>query len=500
MKPQSLQDAIKAAAAQKRSKVEQGGWKEPEVKAHKMTADEYEAMKGRRPSVPSAPSSSAPAYSAPNSANNGSSNHNNNHQSHASAEMLRKLEQERNEFAREKQEILNEMKSCRRDMNETSASFASLQRSVDRLTNKVAALEEENQSLREKVRNNQTSATANGNNNHSSSRIHSADLDLERLEGRLEKLETEHRKLKERIVSGGGDSGSDPDVDRLKLKMERLEAETRALRDKVANVDKLEDETRALREKLSALPSSTLTSPRNVTSVPVTPKSPATSKATYAPTTPVTPCKPPVSPAKASSSPTKTPKQTRSTGSLKGAGDSASSLTNGGGSSLPIYTLFSADKICKYQGTKRDRRSPSDHLPCDPAPHSPFCCSHLHQNTSSPGRRPQGVPVQPERADRHVPPQGHVVGNGPRQNLGAFPIQGVRAGELAGAGDAVAPRAVQGRRQGPARRALHVAAPGAGHVRLRAESRLRLRVRGLYRSRCDQSIVPYHDRQSKYYQ
>jgi len=59
MKPQSLQDAIKAQALARAKKVERGEWKEPVVKEHKLTAEDLKAS----PKV-SAPATAAPMYAA----------------------------------------------------------------------------------------------------------------------------------------------------------------------------------------------------------------------------------------------------------------------------------------------------------------------------------------------------------------------------------------------------------------------------------------------------
>jgi outer membrane murein-binding lipoprotein Lpp len=366
MKPQSLQDAIKAAAAKKRSKVEQGGWKEPEVKTHRLTADEYQAAKsggrcgGGRPQVPSAAVGSGVATTTSNgSTGSGIS-------AQASSDLLRKIESERREFLKEKQEILSEMRAYRREMTETKQPHcASLRQSVDLLSSKVERLEIENKTLFEKVR--------NGSNNHQqSSRISTTDLDVERLEARVEKLESENRKLRERIISGGGGD----DIERLQSKVERLEDESRRLREKTTAIDQLEEETRRLRDKLSAIssfPTSPLTS-RAEASVPVTPKSPAVSKSSYTPISPSTPAKAPVATnalAYKSPSPTKTPKKTKSASSIASPGLDARS----GGSAL--CRLFSADKLSKQQGTSE--RSAVGHGSC--AFKWPRSHSHPHHGT-----------------------------------------------------------------------------------------------------------------------
>jgi hypothetical protein len=53
MKPQALQDAIKAQALARHKKIESGQWKEPVVKVHKVTADEM----GKGPKAVQAPPS-----------------------------------------------------------------------------------------------------------------------------------------------------------------------------------------------------------------------------------------------------------------------------------------------------------------------------------------------------------------------------------------------------------------------------------------------------------
>jgi hypothetical protein len=59
MKPQSLQDAIKANALKKAQARQSGGWKEPVVKVHKVTAEDMKR------STPAAATSSIPAGGAP---------------------------------------------------------------------------------------------------------------------------------------------------------------------------------------------------------------------------------------------------------------------------------------------------------------------------------------------------------------------------------------------------------------------------------------------------
>jgi myosin heavy subunit len=341
MKPQSLQDAIKAAAAKKRSKVEQGGWREPEVKAHKVTAEEFQAAKsggcgvGGRPSASSDASDGIAMTVIPNiSASIGVS-------AQASSDILRKIEMERREFLKEKQEILNEMRANSREMTETQSNYASLRRNVALLESKVEKLEMENQTLREKVH----TGVSSSKNHQSSSKINTTDLDLEKLEARVERLESENRKLKERIVSGGGRD----EIDRLNFKLEKLEDRTTRLGDKIAAIERLEEETRGLQEKLSsisAMPSSLLTA-RTDASIPVTPKSPTLSKTSHAPSSPATPSKPPVatnSLASKSPSPTKAIKKTKSSSSLA---SSSLDVRSGG---TPIFKIFSAEKLSKHQG------------------------------------------------------------------------------------------------------------------------------------------------------
>lgn len=100
MKPQNLQDAIKASASKKKDKISTGGWKEPVVKKHKMSAEEYKQIK--KPQAPMAVAG-APSYAS------GSS---------AGTEIIQQMQRERNELKKETSSLLSELKEQRREMKE----------------------------------------------------------------------------------------------------------------------------------------------------------------------------------------------------------------------------------------------------------------------------------------------------------------------------------------------------------------------------------------------
>lgn len=120
MKPQALQDAIKTAAAKKKTRIDSSGWREPTVKQHKLTAEEYAQVKSKRPSVPpdTFAAASGVSWDVP----------------------MQKMEQERVLFQREKDVLLAEMKShreemkdCRDQMNAMKVEIAGLKAKVEKL-------------------------------------------------------------------------------------------------------------------------------------------------------------------------------------------------------------------------------------------------------------------------------------------------------------------------------------------------------------------------------
>lgn len=131
MKPQALQDAIKAAAAKKAKKP----WREPPVKQHIMTKEEYETFKSRRPSMP-APVSPL-GRGGGGVAGNG-----------LTADVLRQIESDRREFQREKQSLLNEMRSSRSEINDLRAEMRELRKQVEDLKSQVSSLQNESRVVR----------------------------------------------------------------------------------------------------------------------------------------------------------------------------------------------------------------------------------------------------------------------------------------------------------------------------------------------------------------
>jgi len=151
MKPQALQDAIKAAALKKRTNVEKGQWKEPVVKKHQMTAQEFQEAKSKKPQVPLSPTTVTASF-GPSSAG-------------VSNELLQSLQRERLEFQKEKQALLDEMRTLRKELTASQLSNAgkdasrqdpdpavsNLQKEVSDLKDIVIQLQSTNQQLVELV-------------------------------------------------------------------------------------------------------------------------------------------------------------------------------------------------------------------------------------------------------------------------------------------------------------------------------------------------------------
>lgn len=307
MKPQALQDAIKAAASKKRNNVDSGGWKEPEVKGHKMTADEFQSLRTKRPQAP--PAISSPSYPSSLHSNMGSPGG-----SGGVAEIVRKMEMELQEFQREKKALIDEMRSHRQRMSDSTDSVESLRREVDKLSSMVERLEGENKKLRDKVR----YSSLNGSQSNLS--LNPDNADLEKMERRVEQLEKENRLFRDKMKGAGIN-----EIETLRSKIEKLEEE------------------RTREPGKTVIPTSrskglTPTSPDVPRTTVAPPRSPVASKAAcIAPRSPASPSKPKTKP-KAPTTPTSSPR-------LVTASDSTSS-SNG----APYLKPHTAEKISKYQG------------------------------------------------------------------------------------------------------------------------------------------------------
>lgn len=157
MKPQALQDAIKAAALKKRTKVESKGWKEPVVKKHQISAEEFAQAKSRRPQAPPAATAASP-YSSLQQGGGGAGA--------AGADVLRKIEQQRREFQEEKDAIIAEMRSHRREMVDYKSCLSEVKKEVEDLKKLVWDLRAENKALRDKMGGGSSSAGADDDRYH----------------------------------------------------------------------------------------------------------------------------------------------------------------------------------------------------------------------------------------------------------------------------------------------------------------------------------------------
>lgn len=151
MKPQALQDAIKAAAAKKKERIANQGWKEPEVKKLQISKDEYQQIKSKAQPVP--------VISNPVSTTGSSSN---------STDISQLIVKERQEWKRDMMVLLKEVKESREEIgqlrkelrsttaasnnaNSTNgklASSAKLEEIVENLTSKVEDMGHEIEMLR----------------------------------------------------------------------------------------------------------------------------------------------------------------------------------------------------------------------------------------------------------------------------------------------------------------------------------------------------------------
>lgn len=125
MKPQSLQDAIKAAATKKKSKIAQGGWKEPAIKQHKLSADEFKNIK--KPQSPV----SVSAYAPPSYNNEGGT------------EVVQRLERECNELKKENLIIVKEMQEYRLEMKQYAQEMKENRSEMDQLRKDMAKMRAE---------------------------------------------------------------------------------------------------------------------------------------------------------------------------------------------------------------------------------------------------------------------------------------------------------------------------------------------------------------------
>ena len=109
MKPQALQDAIKAAALQKTKRRERGGWKEPVVHKHKITADEFKKAKTKGPLLASAPTAVAANPAA----------------LQQQQQLLHQIQSEKQSWKVERDELLSQMKVLQTSVKTQAEELAS---------------------------------------------------------------------------------------------------------------------------------------------------------------------------------------------------------------------------------------------------------------------------------------------------------------------------------------------------------------------------------------
>lgn len=132
MKPQALQDAIKLKASKGMTNRNRGGsFKDPYVKKYKITAEDIAAEKARSGRGGMAPMGTYNGPPIPLGGGGGGGA--------AAAEALKKVEQMRAEFIKDRDSILKEMKQLREEMKSHKAEMDKMQK--------------ENQKLKEQLKN-----------------------------------------------------------------------------------------------------------------------------------------------------------------------------------------------------------------------------------------------------------------------------------------------------------------------------------------------------------
>lgn len=199
MKPQSLQDAIKAAALKKRNKADSGQWKAPVVKKHTISKEEYEAEKLQGSKKAVSPSGGGAMSST------------------QLEQFQQQLSQMNQQWNRQREDILKELKllkdivQAQRDMIDAlrngaavdAAPASSRSSSSNGSPGEIAALREQVEEI------NNTLAIVRSNATYT--------------EEELETVKVEVESLSMRPKSGGGGSGgSSADVEMLTVDVKAL--------------------------------------------------------------------------------------------------------------------------------------------------------------------------------------------------------------------------------------------------------------------------------------
>lgn len=243
MIPQSMQDAIKAAAAKKKAKE----WKEPVVKQVKVSAEDLAAAKssGQRANLSAAVNSpffpSAMPMAPPN------------------ADILRQIERERAEFRKEKDEILKHMNEIL-NLSPKPAPSGTSRAVVPASNGDSSSLSNEMNSIRSDI------VDVNDRLTALESSKKSTNLEIDKLKAMLEVLEAEKNLLK-------------AELEKTKSKADSLELENRSLRkelDKTNNwlTNVSADAASALATAAAAAKNSGTASMASTSSTPAAPTTP----------------------------------------------------------------------------------------------------------------------------------------------------------------------------------------------------------------------------------
>jgi hypothetical protein len=149
MKPQSLQDAIKAAALKNQTNRQKTGWKEPVVKQHKITAEDLKAA-----ASPKAALLAPAAYAAP-----------------PPQQFSQELQREKAAWAAQRDALLTEMKTLRELVTSQTSQLESFRRdlkTVSSLAETVSSQGKELMALRQDL--SAAAMTSQGTSSRSSSR------------------------------------------------------------------------------------------------------------------------------------------------------------------------------------------------------------------------------------------------------------------------------------------------------------------------------------------
>lgn len=141
MKPQALQDAIKLQAAQRKERAAKKEWKDPYVKKHVITADEFRQAKESKKSTVQMPHvSSCLTSSAPSETNN----------------MVQQMQNMKHEFIKEKESLLSDMMNFKEEIDQCRSLMEgmdvdNLRKEISSLRELVSDLQDENKSLKQDI-------------------------------------------------------------------------------------------------------------------------------------------------------------------------------------------------------------------------------------------------------------------------------------------------------------------------------------------------------------